>query len=127
MEQHSSTPTRSLCFKLTDIPLNPSALDYPSAGSGEPRIIRSASFGQDQFPLQQQDSTQASELGSIEQPSDIKKVIASFRIRSTTPRINLMKKEDKESGAIVDIFQNFDEFVRGMIEKGEDVESEADL
>ena len=127
MEPHSPTPVHTLCFKLADIPLNPSSLDGPSIIPGEPRIIRSASFVQNQHRSQQQESIQSSELSSIGPPSDIKKLTASFRIRPATPKINLLKKEDKESGAIVDIFQNFDDFVRGLIERGEDVESETDL
>ena len=119
MEEHTSTPPRTYCWKLSEIPINPSALN----ASASHTHLRSASINNAAL----QDSTQSSDPHSREKEVDPRKMTASFIIRPATPRINLLKKAGKEAGALVDIFQNFEKFVRDMIERGEDVESEQDL
>jgi len=49
---------------------------------------------------------------------------ATFRVRSVVAKVNLTQKK---AGALRDLFQNFEGFIRGMIERGEEVASEEDL
>ena len=133
MEVHSSTPPRTYSWKLSDIPVNDLVFNSSTATSANDRQLRmkrSLSSEHGHLGPQMQDSTQSSEINSAEQLSEQKKIVASFRIRPTTPRINLLKKGNngnKEAGALIDIFSNFDDFIRRMIDKGEDVDSEQDL
>lgn len=121
MEAHPSTPPHDRSWELQDIPINPVVLSGNKQSSNQPSIVRSSSLSNKKFKVKPTDSTKST-IDSIEPVIPIDK--ASFRIRTATPRINLTKKK---AGALVDIFQNIDEFIRNMIEKGEDVDSEEDL
>ncbi len=114
MEPRTSTPPRTYCLKLSDIPLNPSFFGEGDKPAASPALPRSSSLGPGRF---------VPPLPAVLAPEEPAQPPA-FRIRPATPKINLLKKK---GGKIADIFQNFDEFVRGMIEKGEDVDSESDL
>eukprot|EP00826_Nyctotherus_ovalis_P005755 TRINITY_DN1130_c0_g2_i2.p1 TRINITY_DN1130_c0_g2~~TRINITY_DN1130_c0_g2_i2.p1 ORF type:complete len:530 (-),score=81.87 TRINITY_DN1130_c0_g2_i2:104-1693(-) len=48
----------------------------------------------------------------------------AFRVRPVAPKINLTQRN---AGALKDLFQNFEGFIRGMIERDEDVASEEEL
>ena len=120
MEEQPATPPHTHYWKLQDVPLNPSALD--AAADPSSKLARSSSICNTRLLSRATDSTKST-LDSVDRViSPVDK--ASFRIRPATPKINLTKKK---AGALVDIFQNFEAFLRDMIEKGEDVESEADL
>lgn len=125
----NSIKPRTLCYDLSDIPINPSVLDGPSKPS-ERRFFRSSSSEFKALPANLPVSTQSSEANTIDKETEIEAIKASFRIRPATPKINLLKNErEKDKGLmqVVDIFGNFEELVRAMIEKGEDIESESDL
>ncbi len=119
MEPRTSTPPRSYCLKLADIPLSPGYFGEASGPAEQPAPPRSASMGPKRRVGQPRSPVQPSN-----DPVAKSSALPVFRIRPVTPKIDLLKKR---GGKIADIFQNFDEFVRGMIEKGEDVDSEADL
>jgi hypothetical protein len=90
-------------FKLKDIPPNPSVF--------ERSIAKTAMTSRDRF-------------SSTSSHKDNPFGDATFRVRPVAPKINLTQQR---AGALKDLFQNFEGFIRGMIERGEDITSEEDL
>jgi hypothetical protein len=131
MEQRTHKPEPgSCCYDLDDIPDKPAALQDTEVALWGDSLLRSKSSEHLGRPAQLPASTQPSEPSSIEQARDEEATKTTFRIRTTAPRINLIKSEGKAEtadGRLADIFSNFEAFIRRMIDKGEDVDSETEL
>ena len=122
MEEADSLTPQAHCVPFSEIPVNPTGFE-DDIWADKP-AFRSTSGPFKSFAPGKTAQFHEANFGSVVDPK------TTFRIRAAAPKINLLKKDSKagkEAGALLDIFQNFDEFVRGMIERGEDIDSEADL
>ena len=127
--KHAPEPG-TCCFDLDDIPDKPSELQSTEAGLWNDGLLRSKSSENFHRAAQLPPSTQPSEPSSIEQALEDDMSKTTFRIRTTAPRINLMKSQKGAThadGRLADVFSNFDAFIRRMIDQGEEVNSEAEL